>query len=167
LIPLHKVKSLSLYHPQLAYCVVQFLEKDQALTEEVMSNRETRRVGSLRRSLFLLFYQVVMGLLRYWPKINSPKEVMFLHEIEEILDLTEPNEFQKVMKPLFQRLAQCVSCSHFQVSLLPPPLSPQSIGLASLPIQSANVSLACLTFLGCRTCIGILEQRICCQFNGG
>ncbi|CAO3667138.1 unnamed protein product [Umbelopsis ramanniana] len=93
LIPLHKVKSLSLYHPQLAYCVVQFLEKDQALTEEV-----------------------VMGLLRYWPKINSPKEVMFLHEIEEILDLIEPNEFQKVMKPLFQRLAQCVSCSHFQVA---------------------------------------------------
>jgi serine/threonine-protein phosphatase 2A regulatory subunit B' len=35
LIPLHKVKSLSLYHPQLAYCIVQFLEKDAALTEEV------------------------------------------------------------------------------------------------------------------------------------
>ena len=28
LLPLHKVKSLSVYHPQLAYCVVQFLEKD-------------------------------------------------------------------------------------------------------------------------------------------
>lgn len=27
LIPLHKVKCLSLYHAQLAYCVVQFLEK--------------------------------------------------------------------------------------------------------------------------------------------
>ena len=35
LIPLHKVKSLSMYHPQLAYCIVQFLEKDAALTEEV------------------------------------------------------------------------------------------------------------------------------------
>ena len=35
LLPLHKVKSLTLYHPQLAYCVVQFLEKDPALTEEV------------------------------------------------------------------------------------------------------------------------------------
>lgn len=35
LVPLHKVKSLSLYHPQLAYCVVQFLEKDPALTEPV------------------------------------------------------------------------------------------------------------------------------------
>ena len=35
LIPLHKVKSLSCYHPQLAYCVVQFLEKDPSLTEPV------------------------------------------------------------------------------------------------------------------------------------
>lgn len=35
LIPLHKVKSLSCYHPQLAYCVVQYLEKDPALTESV------------------------------------------------------------------------------------------------------------------------------------
>ena len=37
LIPLHKPKSLSMYHPQLAYCIVQFLEKDAALTEEVCS----------------------------------------------------------------------------------------------------------------------------------
>jgi serine/threonine-protein phosphatase 2A regulatory subunit B' len=36
LIPMHKVKSLSMYHPQLAYCIVQFLEKDSALTEEVV-----------------------------------------------------------------------------------------------------------------------------------
>ncbi len=35
LLPLHKVKSLSVYHPQLAYCVVQFLEKDPSLTEQV------------------------------------------------------------------------------------------------------------------------------------
>ncbi|XP_075269370.1 serine/threonine-protein phosphatase 2A 56 kDa regulatory subunit delta isoform isoform X3 [Opisthocomus hoazin] len=35
LLPLHKVKSLSVYHPQLAYCVVQFLEKDSSLTEPV------------------------------------------------------------------------------------------------------------------------------------
>jgi serine/threonine-protein phosphatase 2A regulatory subunit B' len=35
LLPLHKVKSLSVYHPQLAYCVVQFLEKDASLTEQV------------------------------------------------------------------------------------------------------------------------------------
>lgn len=35
LIPLHKVKSLSVYHAQLAYCVVQYLEKDPSLTDQV------------------------------------------------------------------------------------------------------------------------------------
>jgi len=35
LIPLHKVRSLGVYHPQLAYCIVQFLEKDPALTKQV------------------------------------------------------------------------------------------------------------------------------------
>ncbi|CAO3597821.1 unnamed protein product [Absidia cylindrospora] len=93
LIPLHKVKSLALYHPQLAYCVVQFLEKDQALTDEV-----------------------VIGLFRYWPKVNSPKEVMFLNEIEEILDIIDICEFQRIMVPLFTKLSQCVSSSHFQVA---------------------------------------------------
>lgn len=93
LIPLHKVKGLALYHPQLAYCVVQFLEKDASLTQEVVD-----------------------GLLKYWPKVNSPKEVMFLNEVEEILDVIEPTEFQKVMERLFQQLSRCVSSQHFQVS---------------------------------------------------
>ena len=92
LLPLHKAKTLSVYHPQLAYCVVQFLEKDPSLTE-----------------------QVIIGLLKYWPKTHSPKEVMFLNELEEILDVIEPVEFQKVMMPLFKQLAKCVSSPHFQV----------------------------------------------------
>ncbi|KAF9934766.1 hypothetical protein FBU30_000060 [Linnemannia zychae] len=93
LLPLHKVKSLTLYHPQLAYCVVQFLEKDPTLTEEV-----------------------IHGLLRFWPKVNSPKEVMFLNEIEEILDVIEPLEFVKIEGPLFTQIARCVSSPHFQVA---------------------------------------------------
>ncbi|KIK91034.1 hypothetical protein PAXRUDRAFT_831176 [Paxillus rubicundulus Ve08.2h10] len=93
LIPLHKVKSLALYHPQLAYCVVQFLEKDPSLAEEVM-----------------------LGLLKYWPKVNSPKEVMFLNEVEEVLDVTDPSEFQKIQIPLFQQLTRCINSQHFQVA---------------------------------------------------
>ena len=54
LIPLHKVRCLSLYHAQLAYCVVQFLEKDATLTE-----------------------QVIKGLLKFWPKTCSQKEVIY------------------------------------------------------------------------------------------
>lgn len=56
-----------------------------------------------------------MGLLRFWPKVNSPKEVMFLNELEEILDVVEPVEFQKVQVPIFQQLSRAVSSPHFQV----------------------------------------------------
>lgn len=59
--------------------------------------------------------QVVMALLKYWPKTHSPKEVMFLNELEEILDVIEPSEFVKIMEPLFRQLAKCVSSPHFQV----------------------------------------------------
>lgn len=37
LIPLHKTKTLGQYQAQLAYCVVQFLEKEPSLTEPVSS----------------------------------------------------------------------------------------------------------------------------------
>ena len=57
-----------------------------------------------------------MSLLKFWPKVHSPKEVMFLNELEEILDVIEPAEFQKVMSPLFRQLAKCVSSPHFQVA---------------------------------------------------
>ncbi|PSS00792.1 phosphatase 2A regulatory B subunit-domain-containing protein [Coniella lustricola] len=93
LIPLHKAKSLSMYHPQLAYCIVQFLEKDASLTEEV-----------------------VLGLLRYWPKVNSTKEVMFLNEVEDIFEVMDPAEFAKVQEPLFHQLAKSVASPHFQVA---------------------------------------------------
>uniref|UniRef100_A0A2I3TTT1 Serine/threonine-protein phosphatase 2A 56 kDa regulatory subunit n=1 Tax=Pan troglodytes TaxID=9598 RepID=A0A2I3TTT1_PANTR len=81
------------YHPQLAYCGVQFLEKDSTPTEPV-----------------------VMALLKCWPKTHSPKEVMFLNKLEAILDVIEPSEFVKTMEPLFRQLAKCVSSPHFQVA---------------------------------------------------
>ena len=42
---------------------------------------------------------------------------MFLGEIEEILDVIDPAQFQKVMVPLFKNIARCVSSPHFQVSV--------------------------------------------------
>jgi serine/threonine-protein phosphatase 2A regulatory subunit B' len=35
LLPLHKPSGIATYHPQLAYCVVQFLEKDPSLSKTV------------------------------------------------------------------------------------------------------------------------------------
>uniref|UniRef100_A0A672NE63 Serine/threonine protein phosphatase 2A regulatory subunit n=1 Tax=Sinocyclocheilus grahami TaxID=75366 RepID=A0A672NE63_SINGR len=86
LIPLHTVRSLSLFHAQLAYCIVQFLEKDPALTEPV-----------------------IRGLLKFWPKTCSQKEVMFLGELEEILDVIEPTQFVKIQDPIYTLLYKSLS----------------------------------------------------------
>merc|ERR1719219_1735830 len=82
-----------MFHAQLAYCIVQFLEKDSALTQEV-----------------------VVGILKYWPVVCSAKEVMFLGELEEILDVMEPTQFATVKNELFLQIAKCVSSPHFQVA---------------------------------------------------
>ncbi|XP_009409882.2 serine/threonine protein phosphatase 2A 57 kDa regulatory subunit B' alpha isoform-like isoform X1 [Musa acuminata AAA Group] len=93
LIPLHKPKLVGMYHQQLSYCIVQFVEKDYKLADTV-----------------------VRGLLKYWPVINCQKEVLFLGELEEVLEVTQPVEFQRCMVPLFKQIARCLSSSHFQVA---------------------------------------------------
>ncbi|CAH8353394.1 unnamed protein product [Eruca vesicaria subsp. sativa] len=93
LIPLHKPKSLGNYFQQLSYCITQFIDKEPKL-------------GSV----------VIKGLLKFWPITNSQKEVMFLSEVEEIVEAMSVVEFQKVMVPLFWRIASCVNSCHYQVS---------------------------------------------------
>ncbi|KAK8485528.1 hypothetical protein V6N13_090448 [Hibiscus sabdariffa] len=93
LIPLHKPKCLAMYHQQLSYCITQFVEKDCKLADTV-----------------------IRGLLKYWPITNSAKAVMFLNELEEILEATQPPEFQRCMVPLFRQIARCLNSLHFQVA---------------------------------------------------
>lgn len=93
LIPLHKPKCIPMYHQQLSYCITQFVEKDCKLADTV-----------------------IRGLLKYWPITNSSKEVMFLGELEEVLEATQAPEFQRCMVLLFRQLARCLSSSHFQVA---------------------------------------------------
>ncbi|KAK7304190.1 hypothetical protein RJT34_15305 [Clitoria ternatea] len=93
LIPLHKPKSVGIYHQQLTYCVVQFIRKDPTLASTV-----------------------IMGLLKYWPVTNSQKELMFMGELEEVLELTGMDEFQKIMVLLFRRIACCLNSYHYQVA---------------------------------------------------
>lgn len=75
---------------QLAYCIVQFLEKDPTLTEPVSvpchyylphsssSPILFRLVPRIFTSLPLIVFcfQVIRGLLKFWPKTCSQKEVM-------------------------------------------------------------------------------------------
>ncbi|GAA0184445.1 protein phosphatase [Lithospermum erythrorhizon] len=91
LIPLHKPKCLAMYHQQLSYSITQFVEKDCKLADTV-----------------------IRGLLKYWPVTNSSKEIMFLGELEEVLEATQAPEFQRCMVPLFKQIARCLNSLHFQ-----------------------------------------------------
>ncbi|KAJ1294159.1 hypothetical protein BS78_01G124600 [Paspalum vaginatum] len=93
LIPLHKPKSVGIYHQQLSYCIVQFVEKDYKLADTV-----------------------IRGLLKFWPVTNCQKEVLFLGELEEVLEATQLAEFQRCMVPLFKQIGRCLNSSHFQVA---------------------------------------------------
>lgn len=93
LIPLHKVKSLASFHQQLSYCMAQYVEKDPRLA-----------------------YDIITSMLRFWPVSLTSKQVLFLNELEETLELTQPPEFYKMQEPLFRRVALCITCPHFQVA---------------------------------------------------
>eukprot|EP00183_Erythrolobus_madagascarensis_P002708 CAMPEP_0185849428 /NCGR_PEP_ID=MMETSP1354-20130828/3929_1 /TAXON_ID=708628 /ORGANISM="Erythrolobus madagascarensis, Strain CCMP3276" /LENGTH=459 /DNA_ID=CAMNT_0028549945 /DNA_START=254 /DNA_END=1633 /DNA_ORIENTATION=+ len=93
LIPLHSAVALTKYYPQLSFCVSQFLEKEPQLAESVL-----------------------LGLLKYWPVTHSRKEVMFLNELEDVLEVTQQPEFDLVARALFLRLGKCIGSAHFQVS---------------------------------------------------
>lgn len=93
LIPLHKPKTMAAYHQQLSYCITQFVEKD-----------------------FKLADTVIRGLLKYWPVTNCQKEVLYLGELEEVLEATQAAEFQRCMVSLFKQIGKCLNSSHFQVA---------------------------------------------------
>mmetsp|Transcript_144093 Transcript_144093/g.375245 ORF Transcript_144093/g.375245 Transcript_144093/m.375245 type:complete len:469 (-) Transcript_144093:55-1461(-) len=93
LIPLHKVKSLASFYQQLSYCMAQYVEKDPRLA-----------------------YDIITAMLRYWPVSITSKQVLFLNELEETLELTQPSEFHRMQDLLFRRLALCITCPHFQVA---------------------------------------------------
>ncbi|OIV92168.1 hypothetical protein TanjilG_30809 [Lupinus angustifolius] len=93
LLPLHKPKPVAMYHQQLSYCISQFVEKDYKLADTV-----------------------IRGLLKFWPVTNCQKEVLFLGELEEVLEATQAAEFQRCMVPLFRRITRCLNSPHFQVA---------------------------------------------------
>ena len=115
LIPLHKPKCVSFYHRQLTYCITQFVEKEMKLADTV-----------------------IRGLLRYWPLTNSQKEVLFLGELEEVLEATQPAEFQRCMLPLFRQIGKCISSANFQVNSI---------------AQYVDPKIIVMTLRTCSTCI--------------
>ncbi|XP_034024734.1 serine/threonine-protein phosphatase 2A 56 kDa regulatory subunit gamma isoform-like [Thalassophryne amazonica] len=93
LVPLHKPKTLWLYHQQLVECIVQFLEKDATLTKPL-----------------------VLYLLKHWPKTCTCKELLFIKELAKILECICVSDFKLVQELLFKQLARCLSGSNHVVA---------------------------------------------------
>lgn len=93
IIPLHKVQTSHAFHEQLLRCSMLFLSKDPQLS-----------------------ITLVQGLLRYWPVANSAKEVAFLGELMEVLEVCELNKLEPLISKLFKRLIKCIAGPHLQVA---------------------------------------------------
>ena len=92
LIPLHKPKGLQVYHRQLAYCVSQFVQKEPVL-------------GGI----------VVRGILKYWPITNCQKQVLLVGELEELVEIIDPEQYRKLALPLFTQITRCLNSWNSQV----------------------------------------------------
>ena len=92
LVPLHKPKTVAAYHLQLSYCMTQFVEKEP-LTAEL----------------------ILCGLFKFWPWSSSAKQVLFLNELEDLMELLDDELVDKLYEPLFKHLGLCLASTHFQV----------------------------------------------------
>jgi len=92
LIPLHKPKCVGLYHQQMSYCIIQYVEKDADTATPILN-----------------------GFFKCWPWSCSGKQVLFLNELEEILELLGADQLNQISKTLFTNLARCLDSDHFQV----------------------------------------------------
>jgi serine/threonine-protein phosphatase 2A regulatory subunit B' len=93
LLPLHRPRGMGKFHVPLAFAVTQFVEKDPATSVTIIN-----------------------GLLKVWPWTNSAKQILFLNELEEIMELVSDAQLESVLKPLFRHLSRCIGSDHFQVA---------------------------------------------------
>jgi serine/threonine-protein phosphatase 2A regulatory subunit B' len=93
LIPLHSSKGIRPFHPVLSYCMSQYVNKEQRFA-----------------------VAIVEGILKCWPQGNSEKEMLFLNELEEIIEVLSPATFAEIEAKLYKQIARCISGEHFQVA---------------------------------------------------
>jgi serine/threonine-protein phosphatase 2A regulatory subunit B' len=93
LIPLHSCKAVRSYHPVLSYCMSQYVNKEQRFA-----------------------VQIVEGILKCWPQGSSEKEMLFLNELEEVIEVLSPATFALIEEKLYDRIARCIRGEHFQVA---------------------------------------------------
>ena len=96
LIPLHKVRGLQNFNTQLMTCMKNFIDKERSLGIDL-----------------------IVGLLKYWPITNPAKEVVYISEIEEILELVSNDaekRFGEFGNKLLSQLVRTSQNMHYQAA---------------------------------------------------
>ena len=93
LIPLHKGKVMQVYHSQLACCIDQFVQKEPMLSGVA-----------------------VRGILKYWPATNCQKEVLFIDELEELVENIDHDQYRKLAVLICTQISRCLNSLNSQVS---------------------------------------------------
>ena len=96
MVPLHRVKTLSTFNTQLQLCIKHFLEKESHLS-----------------------VPFIKTLLKIWPITNPAKEVVFLNEIEELLEnnwSVISGRFGEFGPKLIKRLLKTSQSMHLQAA---------------------------------------------------
>jgi serine/threonine-protein phosphatase 2A regulatory subunit B' len=97
IVPLHKVKELSTFNNQLAMCVKNYLQKQLSLALDL-----------------------VKCLLKFWPLSNPAKQIIFISQMEDVMELIRGQselKFAEVMGPeILAKLIQTSHGMHFQAA---------------------------------------------------
>lgn len=55
------------------------------------------------------------ALLKYWPFAATEKEILFLTELREVIEIVDPNAIAYLIPRLFKRLTKCIAGSNMHV----------------------------------------------------
>ncbi|EAY04571.1 phosphoprotein phosphatase, putative [Trichomonas vaginalis G3] len=93
LLPLHGSDFYHSFADNLAICIGQYVQKDA--------------------SLMVDFFK---GLLTFWPKSSTVKEVMFIEQLDHILEVISDDQFDAIRMQLFDKIGDLVQSNAFRVS---------------------------------------------------
>ena len=93
LVPLHNVDNLGGFNNQLTICLKKYIQKDENLARVILTS-----------------------LLKIWPRTNSHKAVLYLKEIESLLECIQYSTIKDIYPKIMSWIALCVRSNQFKIS---------------------------------------------------
>lgn len=92
MLPMHKVQTNPAFFEQLMRGCMLYLTKDRALAP-----------------------LLIEAILKYWPFASTEKEMLFLTELLEVIEVADPVSIDYLIPRLFKRLVKCIGGQNMHV----------------------------------------------------